>query len=141
MVTGEAVPDLEQEYVPTLARYTPEGALDKTLAGTGITAFAGVHPVDLLVRPNGAFVVAGSAGEPDWRMVVRQLTPGGEVDTAFGDSGTATADFDGEDITVPPCSSPTARSPSWAWRAPRTRSRSRGSARAACPTPASVPPG
>ncbi len=99
VVAGEAVPDVEQAYVPTLARYTAEGSLDKTLAGTGITAFAGVHPVDLLVRPGGAFVVAGSAGEPDWRMVVRQLTPGGDEDKSFGDSGTATADFDGEDVT------------------------------------------
>ena len=38
VVTGEAIPELEQDYVPVLARYTPEGALDKTLAGTGITA-------------------------------------------------------------------------------------------------------
>ena len=77
VVAGEAIRSWNSDYVPVVARYTPEGALDKTFAGTGITAFAGVHPVELLVRPSGAFVVAGNAGEPDWRMAVRQLTPGG----------------------------------------------------------------
>jgi uncharacterized delta-60 repeat protein len=98
VVAGEAIPDPQKEWVPVIARYTPEGSLDKTLAGTGFKTFAGVHPVQVLVRPDGKFVIAGTAGEPDSRIVVTQLTPAGEIDSAFGHDGLASADFEGEDV-------------------------------------------
>ena len=95
VVTGEAHPSGSDEWVPLVARYTPAGSLDETFADTGVKPLAGVHPVRVLVRPGGEIVVAANAGDDDSRMVVTQLTRGGERDRDFGDDGTASADFEG----------------------------------------------
>jgi len=85
--------------VQVVARYTPEGSLDETFAGTGVQTLPDNRPAEVLVRPGGEVVVAGIAGYPDTRIAVTQLTRGGAIDTAFGIGGTNTADFDGEDLT------------------------------------------
>jgi uncharacterized delta-60 repeat protein len=98
VVAGAAIPDLEQRYFPTVARYTSQGLLDTTFAGTGVKTFADIEPTEVLVRPDRRIVVAGNAGDPDSRMAVTQLTAAGEIDKAFGNGGAATADFDGEEL-------------------------------------------
>jgi uncharacterized delta-60 repeat protein len=86
-------------YDVAVARLTADGALDLTF-GTG-----GKQTVDLgsatdygnavAVRPNGSVVVAGETYRSDtgWDFAAAQLTPAGQLDSAFGTGGVQAIDF------------------------------------------------
>jgi uncharacterized delta-60 repeat protein len=88
-----------------VARYTPEGELDETLAGSGKTTVGPKgheHVAALLVHPDGASTVAatGDDGGADPRMLAIRLRRDGAVDEGYGDAGTAVANFDDQDVPV-----------------------------------------
>ena len=83
-----------------VAVYKRDGTLDKGFAQTGALAL----PADVMntaeavvVQPDGAIVVAGSANPADPRMVAVRLDREGKTDGGFGAGGKATADFEGQD--------------------------------------------
>jgi uncharacterized delta-60 repeat protein len=103
-----------------LARYRLDGSLDTTFGQGGVVPpsgaiysnklaydpFAGdsflTPPVELLMRPNGQFVVIGAATEPNYPALtvglsLVQYTPSGLLDTSFGTDG-ITAITSGNDV-------------------------------------------
>ena len=96
VVTGEGALMPENLWGGVVVRYTPQGALDGTFARAGVQRVPDIEPVRLLIRPNGTVVVAGTAGaDQRSEAAVTQLTGRGELITAFGAGGTATAEFTG----------------------------------------------
>jgi uncharacterized delta-60 repeat protein len=91
---GNGVPN-EEDFA--LVRYTSNG----TLIGTTRASFFdnGINsPVAVAVQSNGNIVVAGTASggidQPDVFAIAR-FTPGGQLDTTFGDGGLVTTDISG----------------------------------------------
>jgi len=91
---GNGVPN-EENFA--LVRYTSNG----TLIGTTTAAFFnnGINsPVAVAAQSNGNIVVAGTAStaidQPDVFAIAR-FTPGGQLDTTFGDGGLVTTDISG----------------------------------------------
>jgi uncharacterized delta-60 repeat protein len=102
VVAGQAAGLVDSRTQAMVARYTPQGSLDETFAGTGIKQFPEVRPQEVLVRPDGTLVVAGSDYDDDldsW-ITVTQLTAAGQLFKAFGDGGTARIDFAGAASTT-----------------------------------------
>ena len=96
VVTGAGALMPENLWGGVVVRYTPQGALDRTFARGGVQRVPDIEPVRLLIRPNGTVVVAGTAGaDQRSEAAVTQLTGRGELITAFGAGGTATAEFTG----------------------------------------------
>lgn len=86
---GQAGPS--SHPVIALARLNPNGTLDHGFSGDGKATEDLSGPCfawDLLVRPDGSIVVTGNAnaGAFDAAMITK-FTPGGSVDSSFGDSG------------------------------------------------------
>lgn len=88
-----------------VARVSATGALDPTFgtAGRVTTAFGGRDSAnDVLVQPDGRIVAVGSTGgfslagdlalPPESRFALTRYTPGGVLDTTFGDDGRVTTD-------------------------------------------------
>lgn len=77
-----------------VARLLPNGTLDPTFANGGELQYsitAGNDVVeDVLVLDDGSILLAGRGGS---QFRILKLTPGGHVDTAFGTSGVASANF------------------------------------------------
>jgi uncharacterized delta-60 repeat protein len=91
---GNGVPN-EENFA--LVRYTSNG----TLIGTTTAAFFnnGINsPIAVAAQSNGNIVVAGTAStaidQPDVFAIAR-FTPGGQLDTTFGDGGLVTTDISG----------------------------------------------
>ncbi len=91
---GNGVPN-EENFA--LMRYTSNG----TLIGTTTAAFFnnGINsPIAVAAQSNGNIVVAGTASsaidQPDVFAIAR-FTPGGQLDTTFGDGGLVTTDISG----------------------------------------------
>jgi uncharacterized delta-60 repeat protein len=83
-----------------LARYLPDGSLDKTFSGNGKQAIdLGGDEIGrgLVVQPDGKLVVSGhtDAAGGDDDMVVSRLDAAGELDPSFGVNGTRFVDFSG----------------------------------------------
>jgi uncharacterized delta-60 repeat protein len=83
-----------------VARYNPDGTLDKTFGAGGKvqTDFPGLAAVaaSVLVQPDGKIVVAGGAFPlftflGDFKVV--RYNPDGSLDTSFGDGGIVTTTF------------------------------------------------
>jgi uncharacterized delta-60 repeat protein len=74
-----------------LARYDPNGSLDKTFNGTGRTTLnlngANDAAAAVTIQANGKIVVAGNDGAS---FLIAQYNADGTLDTAFGSAGTAT---------------------------------------------------
>jgi uncharacterized delta-60 repeat protein len=73
-----------------LARYNPDGSLDKTfgtggLVMTGINELAGVNAV--AVQEDGKIVVAGSSGGVQGFFTLARYNPDGRLDKTFGAGG------------------------------------------------------
>jgi len=103
VVVGSVFADLKVHFC--VARFTPDGALDRTFNGSGVqpgTAYTTIdkaghdsHALGVTLAPNGAILLAGyvvlqAAGEGineiDECAIVR-FTPDGALDTAFNPSG------------------------------------------------------
>lgn len=83
-----------------LARYLPDGSLDKTFSGNGKQAIdLGGDEIGrgLVLQPDGKLVVSGEtdAAGGDDDMVVSRLDAAGERDPGFGVNGTRFVDFNG----------------------------------------------
>lgn len=83
-----------------LARYLPDGSLDKTFSGNGKQAIdLGGDEIGrgLVLQPDGKLVVSGQtdAANGDDDMVVSRLDAAGELDPGFGVNGTRFVDFNG----------------------------------------------
>jgi uncharacterized delta-60 repeat protein len=97
-----------------VARFTPGGSLDTSFAGTGTTTFGPDDRNDsareVLVQPDGKILLAGDSGSSETRMAVTRLNRNGTLDTAFGDRGMATPDFEGQDSAAGAALQPDGRS-------------------------------
>jgi uncharacterized delta-60 repeat protein len=83
-----------------VARYKPDGSLDKTFgAGTGKRRFGFEDDASaraVLVQPDGKIVVAGIGGL-GYDFLVARLNPDATPDPTFSTDGISTADFGGAD--------------------------------------------
>lgn len=88
----------QSEDVVAAARWSADGSQDKTFAETGKKKLGPGKPVAVVGQPDGGVLIVLRAenGDPS----VTRLTNEGEVDTAFGDAGTATALSDGEKLAT-----------------------------------------
>jgi uncharacterized delta-60 repeat protein len=101
VVAGQGSLIMDSRHQAMITRYTPVGSLDETFAGTGFKLFPDVRPAEVVVRPDGTLVVAGSVYDDlSQRMTVTQLTGAGQIYKAFGDDGTTRIDFAGEAETA-----------------------------------------
>ena len=86
-----------------LVRYDPNGSLD-TSFGTGGIVFAadGAIAEDVVLRPNGDFVVGGTVtnGSSNTDFQAAQFLPNGALDLSWGSGGLATTSFNGADATA-----------------------------------------
>jgi uncharacterized delta-60 repeat protein len=74
---------------PVVARYREDGAIDKTFAGKGWTAFGPEPATAVAVQPDGRVLLLAKDAKTD--AAVLRLTRAGEPDPAFGDGGKAVA--------------------------------------------------
>ena len=89
------------EFVPAVARYTPNGTLDHSFSGDGkfVIPTTASHPFieALTVLPNDRIVVAGG-GDPgvgtNQDFMLDRIKVGGGLDPAFGSGGEVFTDFD-----------------------------------------------
>ena len=78
-----------------VARYKPNGRLDRTFSGDGILTtpfmpFGRARGFDLAIQPDGRIVVAGDAGR---RFALARYKPSGLLDPSFGGDGKVTTRF------------------------------------------------
>ena len=87
------------EGASVVARLSAAGGLDTSFGEGGKVSLPEIsQPNDLEVLPDGRMLVAGVAGTgPQARTVVMRLGAQGGVDRAFGDAGSAVADFTGDE--------------------------------------------
>jgi uncharacterized delta-60 repeat protein len=90
-----------------VARYLPDGKLDKTFGVNGVT-ITPVGPVGdggasgLAIQPDGKIVVVGGANDDDnnANFAVARYLPNGTLDTAFGNAGTLLLSLAGGDAAA-----------------------------------------
>jgi uncharacterized delta-60 repeat protein len=84
---------------PALARYNPNGTLDKTFSGDGklSTDFSGFEnwASGVALQANGKIVAVGS-GADDFALT--RYNPNGTLDATFSGNGKQTTDFGAEDV-------------------------------------------
>jgi uncharacterized delta-60 repeat protein len=101
VLAGTAQPLNGSDHNLAAARFSPEGSLDTSLAGTGMTTFGPGDRDDVadhvLVQPDGKILLAGNSGSAEKKMAVTRLNRDGTLDTGFGDGGMAAPDFEGKD--------------------------------------------
>jgi uncharacterized delta-60 repeat protein len=91
------------ESDPVVARYRPNGALDRSFSGNGKLHLQSPTPVDgakaVLIQPDGRILVgcgmSGWSGRRDFSLA--RVNPKGWLDQTFGDGGWATTDFSGRE--------------------------------------------
>jgi uncharacterized delta-60 repeat protein len=92
---GDNFQDFDELFI---ARFNPDGSLDGMFGrqgvvrhryGTGIRGFIN----DLVVRPDGRYILAGGIKNPDSDTFMIGFTPRGKFDAAFGVRGVAVADI------------------------------------------------
>lgn len=91
IAAGEA----DREFA--LARYKPDGRLDRTFSGDGLVRTRSPGPAgasSVTVQPDGKILVAGEA---DGDFALLRYQPNGVPDLSFSEDGEATADFGGRD--------------------------------------------
>jgi uncharacterized delta-60 repeat protein len=86
-----------------LARYLPNGQLDRTFGAGGIAstgfAFDGDSGTGVAVQPDGTIIWVGSQGNPNFtpggtfEFAVARFTPNGALDTSFGSGGRVGTEF------------------------------------------------
>lgn len=81
-----------------LARYTPQGVLDRSFGDGGTVTVDGGSMVEairaLALTPDGAIVAAGFVnGEHRGDMLLARFTPSGALDTTFGTGGMTVTDL------------------------------------------------
>jgi uncharacterized delta-60 repeat protein len=85
-----------------LARFNHNGTIDRTLDGTGRLQIGPADrsdtPLDALVQPDGAIVLAVDSRTPTRRTLLIRLGEDGKPDADFGIGGTVIPDFLGEDL-------------------------------------------
>jgi uncharacterized delta-60 repeat protein len=100
VVAADSATPGSANYHIVLARFNPNGSLDKSLAGTGRTELGPANRSDfaraMLVQPDGKIVLADESGTAQKQMLVRRLNLNGAPDTTFGKDGTAAPDFAGQ---------------------------------------------
>lgn len=82
----------------TLARYRPDGSLDRAFGSRGIatTTLADNARVGAItLQPDGRIVVAGGTGTGEEGFLVARYTPGGVLDRSFGTNGFVRTPIDG----------------------------------------------
>jgi uncharacterized delta-60 repeat protein len=83
-----------------VARFSADGSVDKSFAGTGKTELGPADRDDIaravLVQPDGRIVLAEESGTGTKQMVVTRLRTDGAPDTTFAGDGTAKPDFVGQ---------------------------------------------
>jgi uncharacterized delta-60 repeat protein len=95
LVVGDA------DFRVAVARLKTDGSLDKTFSEDGKKVFTWgslSRATGVLPLPNGKIVVTGFSGPETGNVKAARLTATGALDTAFGTSGIATADFGGDDF-------------------------------------------
>ena len=95
VVVGTSRPEEEpSSETVAVARYNGDGTLDETFADSGKKTLGPGTPASVLAQPDGKVlvVVLSERGDPS----VTRLTSEGDVDTAFGQGGTADGGFAGE---------------------------------------------
>ena len=91
-----------------LARYNPNGTLDRSFSGDGkvITTFGGINGASGVgVQPDGKIVAAGGglaagSGAPEDDFALARYNPSGSLDSSFGGDGKVTTDFGAHDAAL-----------------------------------------
>ena len=88
-----------------VARLNPDGTLDKSFAGGGVTTdFSGGDDrgFAVAIQPDGKIVVAGTAttAQGGYDFGVARYNPDGTLDTSFGSGGKVTTDFNGGEDAI-----------------------------------------
>lgn len=104
VVAGYRIADQSSERDIAVARFKPDGSLDKTFAGTG-SAVTGPgngddYAVQVVAQPDGKVLAAGTNEGGDQSMVVTRFGLDGKLDKGFGAEGTAAVDLPGADTGV-----------------------------------------
>jgi uncharacterized delta-60 repeat protein len=83
---------------PALARYNPNGTLDKTFSGDGrqITDFSGFENWASGVALQGKKIVAVGSGADNF--AIARYNPNGSLDPTFSGNGKQTTDFGADDV-------------------------------------------
>jgi uncharacterized delta-60 repeat protein len=96
LVVGWSGPDDLAPDDFSLARYNPDGTLDKTFAGGEQITDFGNDSNDMgyavAIQPDGFIVVAGTS---NWKFALARYDSKGNLDPHFGNHGTLTTDFGG----------------------------------------------
>jgi len=90
-----------------LVRYNPNGSLDRSFGNGGIvtTTFPeGSYAFDVALQPDGKIIAAGTVfvdfnpgDQSDTDFALARYNPDGSLDTSFGNGGTVTTDFFGNE--------------------------------------------
>ena len=85
-----------------LARYNPNGTLDKTFSGDGkqTTSFGGGYngATGVALQGDGKIVVVGRAGGYPFDFALARYNPNGSLDASFSGDGKQTTDFGGDSL-------------------------------------------
>jgi uncharacterized delta-60 repeat protein len=96
VAVGDTVPGFERWAI---ARYNPNGSLDKSFSGDGrqTTAFGtnGGGAKAVALQANGRIVVAGTGGSAAGDFGLARYNPNGTLDPSFSGDGRQTTDFAG----------------------------------------------
>ena len=96
IVAGGSTASIEGDVRWALARYKPDGSLDKSFSGDGrqTTVFGGlVAAHDVTIQGSGRVVLAGAG---DGRFALAGYRRDGSLDRGFGDNGKRTTSFNEE---------------------------------------------
>jgi uncharacterized delta-60 repeat protein len=100
VAAGDSATSGSTDRDSVVARFSADGSVDKSFAGTGLTELGPANRDDIaravLVQPNGKIVLAEESGTGTKQMVVTRLNTDGAPDTTFAGDGTAKPDFVGQ---------------------------------------------
>ena len=92
------------DYDFAIYRYMPNGALDKTFSGDGVSVGnlgTGKDETanDLAIQSDGKIIVIGGTGNsPNHNFAIVRLTANGNLDTSFSQDGFQITNFGGDDV-------------------------------------------
>lgn len=99
VLLGELFNSQNNTWYIGLWRYNANGSIDTSLGGLGFSLLfdsADISATDIVITPNGKFLIAGSiysGDSPDF--FVARVNSDGSLDTTFGTDGIVTADYSG----------------------------------------------